>query len=210
MTVRVPTPSPNKTNHADLFVESAFLRPPVLALDSARSKRIARDQHEDLKALAARKGAPPTYNVTRDCLHRIAEAGILRPEEYQGLVDALFPKDDGATDEDEEGDWRNDIERLLRARGLSEDDIAEMWELARDKGTLPRNAVEGGFGGKFSEEKRSMGMDAATERDFFEMFPDAARIVPEVPREERRPVHDAAAEAEFERMFPGISRIGIM
>jgi hypothetical protein len=175
-----------------------------LALDSA-PRKLARDQHEDLKELAAKKAAPAVHNITKDVLHRIAEAGILKDWEYRGLVDALFPpKEDGATDE---GGEMAEVEKLLRARGLGDDDIEEFQKLVED--TLPSNAIEAGPGGKFAEERKSMGMDAG-ERSFFRDFPDAARITPEAPLE-RRPVRgDAASIDELARMFPGIERIGFV
>jgi hypothetical protein len=207
-------PAPLKTNKMGLFLHPNFFKGPCqLALDSA-PRRLARDQHEDLKELAAKKAAPPVHNVTRDVLHKIAEAGILRDWEYQGLVDALFPKEDGATDQNEEGDWKNKIERLLRARGLGDDDIEKFWKLV-GKDTLPEPATRGGMGGALSERRSMMGTDAATvEGEFYEMF-GGRHITPEAPRrEERRSssslAQDAASIDELAKDFPGIERIGFM
>jgi hypothetical protein len=207
---RTPMPSPLGTNKMGLYLGPNFFKGPCqLALDAA-PRRLARDQHEDLKELAARKAAPPVHNITKDVLQRIAEAGILKDWEYQGLVDALFPKEEGATDQN--GDWKDNIERLLRARGLGDDDVQKFWKLV-GKDTLPEPATRGGMGGALAGRRSDMGMDAATvEREFFRDFPGAARIVPEAPRrEERRSAYDSSSVVdEMEAMGFQVSRIGLM
>ena len=181
-----------------------YLSKQKLALDAAR--RTARDQHEDLKELAARKAAPAAHNITKDVLHRIAEAGILKDWEYRGLIDALFPPtEDGATDE---GGEMAEVEKLLRARGLGDDDIEQFRKMV-GRDTLPEPATRGGMGGALTEERKSLGMDAASEREFYKMFPGAARITPEAPREERRSTYDPAIVDEMERMGFRVSRIQI-
>ena len=79
---------------------------------------------------------------------------------------------------DDEPAGRAKLRRALEAEGFSDADVEELFALmdgkARDS-AMPRNAIEGGMGGRDRRDRKMAG-DAAARREFAKCFPEAARI----------------------------------
>jgi len=172
-----PAPSPNGTNNERLFLLKVPRGvDPKGAMDSAL-KRYGRDA-DDLGE--------------RDTLRRRLEALLERHVHEDRLGEALEDlatcygdrKVYGDQDDDEHPDHER-LSRFAEQHGLSDDAVEELHELW----SMPRNAREGGMGGRVGERE-------ADDRRW------------RAARDRHRQAMDA--EDSFNRFYPGAARIQVM
>jgi hypothetical protein len=211
-------PSPRGTNLAQQYIDSSFLRPPVLALDQLEMTETGK--HLMMKCLRLLKGrlnetelreleerfadAPtPTFddepspgpssgwrqrvaeylrsqgtsedNIKEAC--DLVELGMRHASKHGGDKAGL---DQRGGEGSEEG-WRGQVARFMKSRGLSDDDVQELFKLHRDGLGLPRNALQAGVNGRLAPGNR-LGEDAAAAQRVRRKFPEMARIEPEPSR----------------------------
>jgi hypothetical protein len=198
--MRVPMPSPRKTNFAKMFMTVPH---PAGAYDAAPPA--------DCSELLEKLGLWAVANLTDEQAAQLNDlVARFQPGGPAGIT---------AGDEDDDEKLKK-VRALLRAAGLNDADIDEAIRLAtnsggkatdrkaKDGGVLLLNGMNGGLGGAPAEPK----MDpAALEAELDRKF-GSGRIEGEPVRQaaDRRTVADDsdAALARFAAMFPEAARIG--
>jgi hypothetical protein len=163
-----------------------------LALDAALKRGTrgrAHDAAEGISRTAEGIGAAAEGELRVALEEVICEA--LSGQEQQRALEILaqhlpagyVPREE-AEDEEEADRGRREASReamreLLKARGASDNELEELFQMIDGlDGDLPRNGTAGGAGGRLADKARDrrLARDAAIERDFYALFPEAARL----------------------------------
>jgi hypothetical protein len=173
-----PCPSPRGTNNERLFLFKVPRgRDPKGALDAALMRKVGRDADLGERDELRRKlEALLQHHVHEDRLGEALEdlAECFGDRKVYGDVE----------EPDEEHPARARMRAFLQRKGASDEDVDELFEQL-DREEMPRNAREGGMGGRVGEaddrrlrrgaRDRRMAADSADD-SFNRMFPGAARI----------------------------------